>query len=227
MPSNETGPTLPKERNTAASLANVADLKLLRCAFNEDDLCTLLADKLFDCDRGRLELHVTKFAQKLQKMRALFIRLKMSKGEGLAMGEIKVQKQFFHPFLNALIESEGHHVSSTQLALKIALEYKDVTTEIIGKSDFAFSSADFVNGVDDVNSLLEYKPPYGKMMSLSWVAWDQTVFQALQLREMWGRIARDLLSLVSWMGLRAALLLRNHVLSMISHWVMCVSTRAV
>lgn len=173
--------TLSKERNTTASLANVADLKLLWCAFNEDDLCTLLADKLFDCDRGRLELHVSKFAQKMQKMRALFIRLKMSKSEGLTMGEMKVQKQFFHPFLNALIESEGRHASSTQLTLKIALEYKDVTTEITGKSDFAFSSADFVNGVDDVNSILEYKPPYGKMMSLSWAAWDQTVFQALQL----------------------------------------------
>ena len=176
--------SLPRISNTSASLTNVADLRVCRYTFNESELCKLIVTKLFNGNRESFEEHVTQFTQKLQNMRALFVRLKNVGGDGVSIGELKLQKKFFAPFLNALVNgtSSGAYVSLTQIKLDMTCSYANIPTEIHGKSDFAFHRGEeFVTDVVHVLSLLEYKPPYGKMMTLPWVAWDQTVFQALQL----------------------------------------------
>jgi len=177
-------------KNTDVRLVDVGGLKLLKYAFDEDALRELLTGKLFEGNREKLNAHVTEFALRLQKLRALFVKIKHDDG-GVAIGEVKVQNQHMGPFLNALAaDFNVMTMTGNKRFMKLSTDLLIGGTMITvnGATDLIFCSTtkSLILDIGDasVRSLLEFKPPYGAMMSFPWVAWDQTVIEAVQFRAM-------------------------------------------
>jgi hypothetical protein len=196
MSSNVSSVKLPTVDNTKAKLSQVDNLKLVKCAFDEAALVALLVKKLFGGDDKKLEGHVSLHVGMLQQLRAFLVLLREDEAsDGLVIGEVKIQKKFVLPFLKSLVRGKGMHfaVDVTTHKLSAVLSIKSIRKTVGGLADFIFHSTGqnddaFLTELTDnlVRALLEFKPPYGAMKAHSWDAWDQTVFEALELRQMRG-----------------------------------------